>query len=51
LSLRDLHTGGSLKAALLLLQTAAFIGATLCGINHLHGVAVRFSSVCEVFWE
>jgi len=33
---------------LLLLQTAAFIGATLCGIFHLHGYAVRLSSVCEV---
>jgi hypothetical protein len=37
-----LRTDGSLKATLHLLQAAAFIGATLCGINDLHGYAVRF---------
>jgi hypothetical protein len=30
------------KGDLALLQTAAFIGATLCGILHLHGFAVRY---------
>jgi len=49
LSLRVLRTGGSLKAALLLFQTAAFIGATLCGIIDPHGYAVRLVSVCEIF--
>jgi hypothetical protein len=44
-----LRTDGSLKAALLLLQTAAFIGATLYGIINPHGYAVRLFSVCEVF--
>jgi len=29
---------------LLLFQTAAFIGATLCGIIYLHGFAVRLFS-------
>jgi len=45
LFLRDLRTDGSLKATLHLLQTAAFTGATLCGINDLHGYAVRLLSV------
>jgi len=45
LFLRALRTGGSLKAALLLFRTAAFIGATLCGIIYLHGYAVRLLSV------
>ena len=39
------RTGGHLKVPLLLIQTAAFIGATLCGIIYLHGYAVRLSSV------
>jgi putative hydrolase of the HAD superfamily len=34
---------------LLLLQVAAFIGATLCGIEHLHGYAVRLFSVLCAF--
>jgi hypothetical protein len=38
------RTGGHLKATLLFFQTAAFIGATLCGIIHLHGFAVRLFS-------
>jgi len=42
-----LRTDGSLKAALPLLQIAAFIGAALCGINDLHGYAVQLLSVCE----
>jgi hypothetical protein len=49
LFLCDLRTVGSLKAALLLIQTTAFIGATLCGINDPHGYAVRLLSVCELF--
>jgi len=32
------------KGDLALLQTAAFIGATLCGIIHLHGYAVHLFS-------
>jgi len=36
--LRALRTVGHLKVTLLLLQTAAFIGATLCGIIDLHGL-------------
>jgi hypothetical protein len=39
------RTVGSLKAALLLSQTAAFIGATLCGIKHLHGKEDRFAVI------
>jgi len=46
---RALRTVGRLKAPLLLLQTAAFIGATLCGINDLHGYAVHLFNVCEIF--
>jgi hypothetical protein len=34
----DLRTVGRLKAPLPFLQAAAFIGATLCGIIHLHGL-------------
>jgi hypothetical protein len=34
---------------LLLLLTAVFTGATLCGIIHLHGFAVRLFSACEAF--
>jgi hypothetical protein len=41
----DLRTVGRLKAPLLLLQTAAFIGATLCGIIHLHGKEDRFAVI------
>jgi len=44
-----LRTDGSLSAALLLLQTAAFIGATLCGIIDPHGYAVRLFSVFVFF--
>jgi hypothetical protein len=43
LFLCDLRTVGRLKAPLLLLQAAAFIGATLCGIIHLHGKEDRFA--------
>jgi hypothetical protein len=42
---RVLRTVGRLKAPLLYNKQTAFIGATLCGINHLHGYAVRLSSV------
>jgi len=35
------------KGCLLLLHTAAFIGATLCGIIHPHGYAVRLFNACE----
>jgi len=49
LFLRDLRTDGSLKAALLFLQTAAFIGATLCGIINPHGYAVRLFNECGAF--
>jgi len=38
------RTVGQLKLPLLLRQTAAFIGATLCGLIHLHGFAVRLFS-------
>jgi hypothetical protein len=43
------HKGGKgdFCLDLLLLQVAAFTGATLCGIVHLHGYAVRLFSVCE----
>jgi hypothetical protein len=44
-SLCDLRTVGSLKTALPLLQAAAFIGATLCGIKHLHGKEDRFAVI------
>jgi hypothetical protein len=43
------RTVGRLKAPLLLLQTAAFIGATLCGFKHLHGHAMRLFSVFVFF--
>jgi hypothetical protein len=46
---------GRLKAPLLLLLTVAFTGATLCGIIHLHGYAVRLFSVlcdlCVIPWD
>jgi hypothetical protein len=38
------RTVGHLKVPLLLLRTAAFFGATLCGIIYLHGYAVRLFS-------
>jgi len=37
------------KGCLALLQTAAFNGATLCGIIDLHGYAVRSFSVFVIF--
>jgi hypothetical protein len=42
----DLRTVGNLKVALLLSQTAAFTGATLCGIIHLHGLTPRVYLAC-----
>jgi hypothetical protein len=38
------RTVGHLKVPLLLFQTAAFIGATLCDINDLHGFTVHLFS-------